>query len=72
MSQVYLNPNCSLCRKPVVHTDDDNWYEVTGWVHGPKRDSLSLRELTGLVAHNECIRKAKQHIHPDDQAMEFE
>lgn len=65
----HMNERCSLCGKPVVKTAEDNWYEITGWVKGAKKDSLSLRALTGLVAHDSCISKAKQGIHPDDEPM---
>lgn len=63
------NSHCALCGRATVPTDENNWYEITGWVRGVKKDSLSLRALTGLVAHGSCIDKAKQGIHPDDEAM---
>ncbi len=69
MEPAEFNPRCLFCKLPVNHSDPDNWYEITGWVKGSKKDSLSLRGLTGLIAHDACVRKAKDGIAPDQEAM---
>lgn len=61
--------NCDFCLEPVRDDDPTAWKQVTGWVHGPKRDSLTLREPTGRVAHNECIDKARQGVLPNQEGL---
>lgn len=64
-----FNEGCALCQKPVSNTNPELWYEIVGWVHGAKKDSLCLRELSGLVAHGECIKKAKAGVAPDQESL---
>lgn len=52
-----MSENCVYCGKPVNPFDSSTWKLVTGWVGGPKRDSMRLREDTGKYAHNHCIQK---------------
>lgn len=51
---------CLLCEQAIDIDDPTIWRQVTGWVHGPKRDSLTMRDDTGNVAHDECIHKLKE------------
>ncbi len=64
---------CPLCRELVHHADDDPtvWKRVTGWVGGPKKDSMRLRDDTGEFAHDECIKRVQRGQAPD-QADLFE
>lgn len=48
---------CPLCKQPIEVHDPRNWKEVTGWVGGPKKDSMRLRQDTGRVAHDDCVQK---------------
>ena len=48
---------CLLCGNPVNKDDPTNWKQVIGWVGGPKKDSMRLREDTGQFAHDECVKK---------------
>lgn len=48
---------CAICGGPVNPYDRSTWKEVTGWVGGPRRDSMRLRRDTGRYAHNHCVGK---------------
>lgn len=49
---------CSLgCGNPVNPHDTGTWKKVTGYVGGPKKDSMRLREDTGEFAHDHCVAK---------------
>lgn len=48
--------NCSFCHKPADEDDPATYREVTSWVNGPKLDGPVLREQTGLIAHERCIK----------------
>ena len=52
--------NCGLCGFIVDKNALDTWKEVKGWVGGPRKDSMRLREDTGRYAHNECVAKVQQ------------
>ena len=48
---------CGLCGDMIDRHDTGVWKKVTGWVGGPKKDSMRLREDTGEVAHDDCVAK---------------
>lgn len=53
-----MSENCALgCGQPVNPHDSGTWKEVTGFVGGPKSDSMRLRSDTGRYAHNACVAK---------------
>jgi hypothetical protein len=52
-----LKSLCSLCSQPVDRYSPDAWKQVKGWVGGPRKDSMRLREDTGYYAHQECVLK---------------
>lgn len=56
---------CALCGGPVNPYDVGTYKQVSGWVHGKKRDSMTLREDTGKFAHEYCVNKAKSGQAPD-------
>lgn len=62
---------CALCGGDVNQHDPETWKEVTGWVGGPRKDSMRLREDTGRYAHNPCVRAAVQG-HPADEPTLFD
>lgn len=45
---------CRFCHK-MVRDDQDAAKEVSGWVGGPKKDSMRLRRDTGDLAHEHCV-----------------
>lgn len=52
---------CALnCGNPVNPFDASAWKEVRGFVGGPKKDSMRLREDTGNYAHNACVAKVME------------
>ncbi len=51
---------CSFCGMTVDSGQPHTWKEVRGWVRGPKKDSMTLREDTGRYAHEFCINKARE------------
>lgn len=61
---------CSLCFKPINSSNNqDLWKEVKGWVGGPKKDSMRMREDTGRFAHNYCVEKIQSGQTPDQPSM---
>ena len=60
---------CSLCFKGIRSNDQTLWKEVRGWVGGPKKDSMRLREDTGKYAHDECVRLLQEGQTPDQPSM---
>lgn len=48
---------CVLCFSTVNKDDPTLWKEVSGFVGGPKKDSMRLRKDTGHYAHNMCVQK---------------
>ena len=59
--------NCSLCGKPV--NKDTAWKEVTGWVGGPRKDSMRLRQDTGKFAHDSCVEKVSSGLPPEQETL---
>ncbi len=52
---------CALgCGMPVNPHDEGTWKEVKGFVGGPKKDSMRLREDTGRHAHDACVAKVME------------
>ena len=61
---------CALgCGRPLNPHDTGIWKEVRGFVGGPKKDSMALREDTGRYAHDSCVHKAKVGQAPDQPDM---
>lgn len=54
---ITMSEDCTLCGKPLNPHDLGTWKEVTGWVGGPRKDSMRLREDTGRYAHDACVAK---------------
>lgn len=61
--------DCTFCENPIDKDDLSNFKEVTNWVHGPKSDGAVLREFTGRVAHEDCIRKIQSGQAADQPAI---
>lgn len=56
-----MSEECALgCGKPVNPHDVGTWKEVRGFVGGPKKDSMRLREDTGRYAHDACVQKMQE------------
>lgn len=60
-----MGHTCKLCGEPVDQYAEDTAKEVTGWVGGHKKDSMSLRHDTGEYAHGDCVRAAKMGVPPE-------
>ena len=52
-----MTDTCALCSKDLNPHDVGTWKEVKGWVGGPRKDSMRLREDTGKFAHDHCVAK---------------
>jgi hypothetical protein len=51
-----MSEECALgCGKPVNPFDAGVWKEVRGFVGGPKKDSMRVRQDTGRYAHDSCV-----------------
>lgn len=50
---------CYFCGNPLNPFDHGIWKQVVGWVGGPRKDSMTLREDTKRYAHDGCIEKLK-------------
>lgn len=62
---------CALnCGNPVNPYDNGVWKEVTGFVGGPKKDSMRLRTDTGRFAHDACVHKANMGQAPDQPTLD--
>lgn len=62
---------CALnCGNPVNPHDIGVWKEVTGFVGGPKKDSMRLRTETGRHAHQQCVEKAQRGQAPDQPSLD--
>lgn len=48
--------NCVFCGWAANRDEPETYKEVTSWVHGKKLDGPVLREQTGRIAHEECIK----------------
>lgn len=61
---------CSLgCGNPVNPHDEGVWKKVTGYVGGPKKDSMRLREDTGEFAHSHCVARLLEGQAIDQESM---
>jgi len=60
---------CSFCRKLVDRTDETAYEQITTWVQRPQMHGAVIREYTGRLAHEECIKKARDHIAADQQSL---
>ena len=58
--EVRMSVPCYFCGEGVNPFDEHIAKQVTGFVGGPKKDSMSLREDTGNYAHQLCVDKAKE------------
>jgi hypothetical protein len=56
---------CNICFQEVDPHAESTWKQVKGWVGGPRKDSMRLREDTGEFAHDACIEKLSNGIPPD-------
>lgn len=56
---------CAFCPRPVDLHDLSTQHQITGWVSGPKKDGLTLRNYTGKVAHRACIQMQVDGVAPD-------
>lgn len=64
---------CVLCDQPIEPaTENDAWKQVVGFVGGPKKDSMRLREDTGSFAHDDCIERIMNGQAPDQEEISFE
>lgn len=50
---------CNFCSKDINPHDLGVWKQVTGWVGGPRKDSMTLRYDTGKYACTQCVEKLK-------------
>lgn len=64
-----MTTQCMFCNGPVNPYDESTYALVSGWVHGKKRDSMTLREDMGQYAHEHCILKAKGGQAADQQSL---
>ena len=56
-----MSEECALgCGNPVNPHDLSTWKEVSGFVGGPKKDSMRLRADTGRYAHDACVQKVQE------------
>lgn len=55
-----MSTKCAFCDGPVNPHDLGTWKEVVGWVGGPRKDGMTLREDSGRYAHDACILKARK------------
>jgi hypothetical protein len=61
---------CALeCGESLDTNDETVYKEVAGWVHGKKKDSLTLRSDTGRYAHADCVQKVKDGQDPSQPSM---
>ena len=64
-----MTVQCKLCGKGINPHDIGTWKEVTGYVGGPKKDSMVLRTDTGNFVCTPCVHKAKQGQAPDQDSL---
>lgn len=60
---------CSFCGLAVDKYSPDSWKQTKGWVGGPRKDSMRLREDTGYYAHSECVLKVAQGQAVDQDSL---
>lgn len=54
-----MSESCYFCTGPVNPHDSTTWKQVIGWVGGPRKDGMTLREDTKKYAHDHCVQKAR-------------
>ena len=64
-----MTSTCCKCGKPINPHDLSSWKEVTGFVGGPKKDSMVLRTDTGRYACTPCVHKEKTGQAPDQNSL---
>jgi hypothetical protein len=64
-----MTVQCKLCGGDINPHDIASWKEVTGFVGGPKKDSMVLRKDTGSYACTPCIHKARDGQAPDQESL---
>lgn len=57
------------CGRDINPHDISTWKEVTGFVGGPKKDSMVLRADTGRYACTPCIHKERAGQAPDQDSL---
>lgn len=57
------------CGRDINPYDISTWKEVTGFVGGPKKDSMVLRSDTGRYACSPCIHREKAGQAPDQESL---
>lgn len=65
MARSFVSEKCVFCGGPVNPHDMSAWKEVTGFVGGPRKDSMRLRKDTGRFAHDSCVHKVNSGQSPD-------
>ena len=60
---------CLLCHTELNKDDPTLWKQVIGWVGGPRKDSMRLREDTGHLAHDACVAKLQSGQAIDQQSL---
>lgn len=68
-NEMSISLECPLCGNQVDPFNKTAWKEVRGWVGGPKKDHMRLREDTGRFAHGECVQKVLEGQSPDQPSM---
>lgn len=66
-----MEAKCDFCGEPVEPHAPETWKQVIGWVGGPRKDSMRLREDTERYAHDSCVAKAQQGQPVDQEEMQF-
>lgn len=67
----YLVHDCWFCGRYCSENDPTVYRQVKAWVHGPKLDGATLRELTPYLAHNDCIVKTKAGQAADQEELDL-
>lgn len=60
-----MSVECFVCKGPVNPHDEGAWKQVIGWVHGKRKDGMTLRVDTGAYAHHACVLKLREGQAPD-------
>ena len=64
-----MTVKCFFCKGPVNPHDLGTWKQVTGWVGGSRKDSMTMREDSGEYAHDKCVNKARSGQAADQPDM---
>jgi hypothetical protein len=65
--EVPVGASCEFCKTRLDLSDEKTHHEVISWVYGKKRDSAVLRQYTGKVACEPCIRVLKTGVDPRER-----